>query len=236
MLERQETLLPGYNQVHRFSNDDNYERNEDGDIEEEVVYVTLDLGQVEPTLVPSTSSYRLIGLDTPTPYLQLSGTVFKGQHQHILGTELLFTDSKEDHQDRSKSSSITHISTTEQRIRFKEVEVKPKKSVSEDQTETQTTSTSTKKNLPQTMTHIVGVSDSKPDAPSTPSTRSRRGKGKSVHGKTPTTTGRKGKGKMKEVEPVPANADDDMPVDVVPAPTTQQSEPVAMDVDSTQGG
>lgn len=34
------------------------------------------------------------GLDTPSPYLQLSGSIFKGQHQDLLGTELLFTDSK----------------------------------------------------------------------------------------------------------------------------------------------
>ena len=39
--------------------------------------------------------YMLLqGIDTPSPFLQLSGTVFKGQHQNLLGTELLFTDAK----------------------------------------------------------------------------------------------------------------------------------------------
>ena len=49
------TLVPGYKQVDAFGPEDEYE----GD--EEVCYVTLDLGaDVEPTLVPSSSTYRLI--------------------------------------------------------------------------------------------------------------------------------------------------------------------------------
>ena len=56
----QNTLIPGYQQVTQFSSDDEYERNADGSIVEEVVYVTLDLGPVEPRLVPSTTEYRLI--------------------------------------------------------------------------------------------------------------------------------------------------------------------------------
>lgn len=48
------TLFQGYKQVESFGPDDEYEE------DEEVVYVTLDLGQIEPTLVPSSSTYRLI--------------------------------------------------------------------------------------------------------------------------------------------------------------------------------
>lgn len=48
------TLLRGYRQVENFGSEDEYED------EEEVTYVTLDLGSVEPTLVPSASSYHLI--------------------------------------------------------------------------------------------------------------------------------------------------------------------------------
>ena len=103
-------LAPGFRQVDTFGSDDLYERDESGEIIEEVSYVTLDLGAVEPTLVPSTSTYRLIvrrntlswrsqsklvqGLDTPAPFLQLSGTIFQGTHQSLLGTELLFTEDK----------------------------------------------------------------------------------------------------------------------------------------------
>jgi general transcription factor 3C polypeptide 6 len=48
------SLFPGYTQVEEFGPDEEYES------EEEVVYVTLDLGNVEPTLVPNSSAYRLI--------------------------------------------------------------------------------------------------------------------------------------------------------------------------------
>ena len=59
-MSSRSTLLPGYHQVERFDDDDEYERDENGNIIEEVEYVTLDIGVVEPTLVPSTTSYRLI--------------------------------------------------------------------------------------------------------------------------------------------------------------------------------
>ncbi|KAI0064847.1 hypothetical protein BV25DRAFT_194013 [Artomyces pyxidatus] len=123
------SLCPGYKQVDAFGPDADYEHTETGEIEEEVTYVTLDLGSVEPTLVPSSSAYRLIGLDTPTPFLQLSGTIFQGKHQNLLGTELLFTEEKDSH-DPSKKS-IVHVSNTEQRIRFREVELKRKTSETE---------------------------------------------------------------------------------------------------------
>ncbi|EKM51222.1 uncharacterized protein PHACADRAFT_263246 [Phanerochaete carnosa HHB-10118-sp] len=55
------TLYPGYSWVEDFAEDDDeYERDENGDVIEEVEYVTVDLGVVEPTLVPSSSAYRLI--------------------------------------------------------------------------------------------------------------------------------------------------------------------------------
>jgi general transcription factor 3C polypeptide 6 len=49
------SLFPGYVQVDEFGPDEDYES------DEEVVYVTLDLGNdIEPSLVPRTSAYRLI--------------------------------------------------------------------------------------------------------------------------------------------------------------------------------
>lgn len=49
------TLIPGYTQVEAFGPDEEYEG------EEEVSYITLDLGAtIEPTLVASSSTYRLI--------------------------------------------------------------------------------------------------------------------------------------------------------------------------------
>ena len=54
------TLYPGHRWVEEFGDDDEYERDENGEIIEDVEYVTIDLGVVEPTLVPSSSAYRLI--------------------------------------------------------------------------------------------------------------------------------------------------------------------------------
>ena len=59
-MNSEKRLAPGFRQVDAFDPDDNYERDEDGNVIEEVSYVTLDLGAVEPTLVPSSSAYRLI--------------------------------------------------------------------------------------------------------------------------------------------------------------------------------
>jgi general transcription factor 3C polypeptide 6 len=47
------SLIPGYIQVESFGDDDEYE-------DEEVSYVTLDLGGAGPTPVPSASTYHLI--------------------------------------------------------------------------------------------------------------------------------------------------------------------------------
>ncbi|KAK0488686.1 hypothetical protein IW261DRAFT_1588990 [Armillaria novae-zelandiae] len=113
------SLCPGYKQVDAFGPDDEYED------EEEVSYVTLDLGSVEPSLLPSSASYRLIGLDTPTPFLQLSGTVLKGRHESLLGTELVFTDGKDASADRSRRT-VAYLTSTKQRVCFKEVRLQPK--------------------------------------------------------------------------------------------------------------
>lgn len=58
--QRRLGLASGFCHVDAFDSDDNYERNEQGEVIEEISYVTLDLGAVEPTLVPSSSTYRLI--------------------------------------------------------------------------------------------------------------------------------------------------------------------------------
>nr|GAT54382.1 predicted protein [Mycena chlorophos] len=114
-------LVPGYTQVDAFTAaEDEYEE------EEEVVYVTLDLGGgVDSALLPSSKSYRLIGLDTPTPFLQLSGTIFKGRHDELLGTELLFTEDQDAAGDWNKRT-MTHVANTERRIVFKQVQLKDK--------------------------------------------------------------------------------------------------------------
>ena len=54
LIQTTTMLIPGYKQVEQFGPDEEYEE------EEEVHYVTLDLGAVEPTLLPNCSTYRLI--------------------------------------------------------------------------------------------------------------------------------------------------------------------------------
>ncbi len=49
------SLCPGYHQVAQFGPDDNYKEEED-----EILYVTLELGNVEPALIPSCDSYHLV--------------------------------------------------------------------------------------------------------------------------------------------------------------------------------
>lgn len=58
-MDVQASLIPGYTQVDEFQHESDYEDIE-GEVVEEVEYITLDLGSVEPTLVPSSSSFRLV--------------------------------------------------------------------------------------------------------------------------------------------------------------------------------
>ncbi|KAJ3755992.1 hypothetical protein EV360DRAFT_48746 [Lentinula raphanica] len=127
-------LCPGYRHVEEFDPDEEYE----DEIEE--FYVTLDLGSVEPTLIPSSSTYRLIGLDTPTPFMQLSGTVLKGRHESLLGTELIFSEGKGNadaqhytHRFYRSKRRLSFTSITEKRIRFREVQLRTKVPPGEDQ-------------------------------------------------------------------------------------------------------
>ncbi|KAF8599045.1 hypothetical protein BDV93DRAFT_526350, partial [Ceratobasidium sp. AG-I] len=92
------------------------------DEEEEITYVTLELGAVDPGLIPNCSSMRLVGLETPTPFLQLGDSVFKGIHVANLGSELLFNDATPD----GPSRSLTSLAQTEHKILFNPVTLTPK--------------------------------------------------------------------------------------------------------------
>ncbi|KAI0085272.1 hypothetical protein BDY19DRAFT_909230 [Irpex rosettiformis] len=197
-MDAEPSLINGYVQVEDFQNDEEYE-DIDGEIVEEVEYVTLDLGSIEPTLVPSSSSFRLIGLDSPTPFLQLSGTVFKGEHQTLLGTELLFTDSKgtsgarlllfqlvlqrsEDDQGERNKKTLTHVANTERRIRFKEVELQTKNQTNKHPISgsypSEAVNIPPKKRITGTVEELVGS-----EATQAPRGRGKRGRGKSTKGK-----------------------------------------------------
>ncbi|KAI0631639.1 hypothetical protein C8Q77DRAFT_1061265 [Trametes polyzona] len=195
-MQSPSSLLPGYKQVEAFGSDEDYESGE------EVEYVTLDLGTIEPTLVPSSSTYRLIGLDTPTPYLQLSGTKLKGRHQSLLGTELLFTETSDDqHPHAQGKRPLVHVASTERRIRFKEVEIKPKgEGAPPDGPSGSTTKSSTVAKKVQTqMDHVMG----------TQTGSSRRGRGgKKRGGTSKIQTRSKGKAPAEELQAEESHIED----------------------------
>ncbi|KAG8861011.1 hypothetical protein FRB91_011640 [Serendipita sp. 411] len=114
------SIVEGYDQVPDFDNleDSEYE-------EEEVCYVTLDLGPLDPSLLPKATSYQLIGLETSQPFLQVGGCVFRGQYENLLGTEILFQESAGTDPE-SGNHKVVPITTTENRIRFREVRLVPK--------------------------------------------------------------------------------------------------------------
>lgn len=81
------SFLEGYEEVDAFDDDLNDEYSD-----EEVFYVTLDMGQLGSSLLNQTNFYRLIGLETEEPFLQVGGTTFKGEHERLLGTEVLLQE------------------------------------------------------------------------------------------------------------------------------------------------
>ncbi|KAL5501086.1 hypothetical protein ACEPAH_9473 [Sanghuangporus vaninii] len=136
-------LFSGYKYVEQFGPEEDYD---DDEVEE--CYVTLDLGSVDQTLVPSSSSYRLVGLDTPSPFLQLSRTVMRGHFRTLIGTELIFKDVLEEidpdpssatteASTNSKQNNIQYFTKTDRRIQFRQVELKPKISDSAPQEQQQ---------------------------------------------------------------------------------------------------
>ncbi|KAI0641806.1 hypothetical protein C8Q79DRAFT_989477 [Trametes meyenii] len=221
MATSSSALFLGYKHVEAFGPDEEYES------EEEVEYVTLDLGTIEPTLVPSSSSYRLIGLDSPTPYLQLSGTKLKGQHQSLLGTELLFTEARDDQQHAQGKKPLIHVATTERRIRFKEVELRPKgeASASDGPTGSTSKSSTVAKKVQTQMDHVMG----------TQSGSSRRGRGGRKRGgttkkQTQSQSHSQTKEKARAEEP-PTEATEPQPE----ASTTDPLNPTHIQMDTSEG-
>ncbi|KAF8330795.1 uncharacterized protein EI90DRAFT_3124013 [Cantharellus anzutake] len=115
-------LIPGYKFVEEFS-----EEFETG-FEEEVSLVTLDLGQADLSIIPNADSYRLIGLDTPTPFLQLGGNIFKGCYETLLGSEILFKESSE----HSQKMIAPHGIMSERRVRFNQLVLKSPEEMEEE--------------------------------------------------------------------------------------------------------
>lgn len=64
----------------------------DDDDEYEEFFVVLELPEGH---LSQDETYQLIGLDTPTPVLKLGNAVFRGSHEDVLGTHLVFSDAED---------------------------------------------------------------------------------------------------------------------------------------------
>ncbi|CAE6432407.1 unnamed protein product [Rhizoctonia solani] len=91
---------------------------------DETFYLTLELGPVDPSLLVNCASIRLVGLETPTPFIQLGDLVFQGVHARTLGTELVL-------------DTGTVIAQSEHKVLFNPVQLIPK-AEAEAPTETET--------------------------------------------------------------------------------------------------
>ncbi|KAF9050831.1 hypothetical protein BDZ89DRAFT_593171 [Hymenopellis radicata] len=150
VMNRPDCLCPGYTQVDTFGPDDDY------DDEEEVVYVTLDLTDVDASLIPSSKAYRLMGLDTPNPFMQLSGTILKGAYCSVMGSELIFVedaksakghsrgdedtmgldmDVKAEDNASGRKDAIRYLTSCEQRVSFSDVRLYRKDDASAGQSD-----------------------------------------------------------------------------------------------------
>ncbi|KZT55575.1 hypothetical protein CALCODRAFT_518676 [Calocera cornea HHB12733] len=94
--------------------------------DEEIEYVTLDMGvpphSAGPLQIPQ---YRLIGLDTPRPFLQLGNTIYEGVHQTLLGTEIVLRDTRDQDATGKSTKHVLPQHLATRRIRFREVTVRP---------------------------------------------------------------------------------------------------------------
>ncbi|KAG8981542.1 hypothetical protein FRB95_007953 [Tulasnella sp. JGI-2019a] len=113
------SILPGVTQVDRFD-----EEEDEYEYEYETSYATLDLRNIDQNILLNSSTFKLIGLDTPTPYLQLPGMTMRGEHDTLIGSEMIFSDGR-DPTDRSRRF-VVPLGTTSTRTTFKPVELRQK--------------------------------------------------------------------------------------------------------------
>ncbi|KAG8886140.1 hypothetical protein FRB97_007178 [Tulasnella sp. 331] len=105
----------GFTHVDRFGEeDDEYE------YEHETSYATLDLRNIDQNVLLNSTTFKLIGLNTQTPYLQLPGLTMRGEHDTLIGSEMIFSDGR-DPTDRSRRF-VVPLGTTSTRITFRPVE------------------------------------------------------------------------------------------------------------------
>ncbi|PBK83372.1 hypothetical protein ARMGADRAFT_1089495 [Armillaria gallica] len=128
-LSSRDVTLPRLPPSHRFRPDDDYEE------EEEIFYVTLELGNVEPALIPSCDSYHLVVSTFSARravvysilgpgYIDVISTAgwdgAQGSARDV-GSELLFSAAE-----HSSEHGVSFMESTRQRIYFREVRLEEK--------------------------------------------------------------------------------------------------------------
>ncbi|KAM0788579.1 hypothetical protein ACM66B_001701 [Microbotryomycetes sp. NB124-2] len=99
---------------------DDYDRDEWE--EDEVCYLTLDFGKL-PTGAVTSGDLQLLALNSDTPFARVGGSIFRGQHESLIGSEIFLE------RDNETGSYSPWSSTTNARIQFDPVKLVSKSDV-----------------------------------------------------------------------------------------------------------
>ncbi|KDE07134.1 hypothetical protein, variant [Microbotryum lychnidis-dioicae p1A1 Lamole] len=116
---RVERLEPREHQVNDADDSDEWEQ-------DEVTYLTLDFGAklAVETLNQERGHIQLLGLESSTPYARVGPQFYQGQHETLIGDQMLLQHHPET--ETSPSHYVPLPSTSTSRIYFQPVSIKPK--------------------------------------------------------------------------------------------------------------
>ncbi|KAL6061294.1 General transcription factor 3C polypeptide 6 [Balamuthia mandrillaris] len=103
------------------------EEEEEEEVEEEEFYVTLELEDfLDTNLLQSCQRYKLLGLNTEGPLLQVDDMFFQGTYAETVGTHLYFADPTSTSSSSSSSTSTAPLYTATKKLIFRRVGLEPK--------------------------------------------------------------------------------------------------------------
>ncbi|KAL8292147.1 hypothetical protein RQP46_001613 [Phenoliferia psychrophenolica] len=92
--------------------------------EDEVMYVTLDFGRhMKPEGYHHVREVQLINVNAATPYARLGGQIFRGQHEELIGSEILLQHKDVRPTAESSKSAYRPFATTSSRIVFHPISI-----------------------------------------------------------------------------------------------------------------
>ncbi|KAK4053524.1 hypothetical protein OIV83_001692 [Microbotryomycetes sp. JL201] len=110
------------------------DRDDDEWEEDEVCYLTLDFGKL-PTGAVTNGELQLLGLNSDTPFARVGGSIFRGQHEQLIGSEIFLDRNRKSQQRTDKGGVLIYFSTandgtvsplprtTSARVRFEPVKL-----------------------------------------------------------------------------------------------------------------